>query len=137
MQQFEIFIQTKSQGTIEITSEITALAEKAKMSVGLCHLFLHHTSASIILCENYDPDVRKDLEDFAEAWLKKVAIKYIHNAEGEDDMPAHIKTVFTQSELTIPITNGKLALGTWQGIYLWEHRTSNFKRKITVTVWGG
>lgn len=135
MQQFEIIIQTNVQGTIEITAEISALVTKSKTKTGLCHLFLHHTSASIILCENYDPDVRADLENFTEEWLNKVSIKYIHNAEGEDDMPAHIKTVFTQSELTIPITNGKLNLGTWQGIFLWEHRTSSYKRKMTVTIW--
>lgn len=135
MQQFEIIIQTNVQGTIEITAEISALVQKSKIKIGLCHLFLHHTSASIILCENYDPDVRTDLENFTEEWLNKINIKYIHTAEGEDDMPAHIKTVFTQSELTIPITNGKLALGTWQGIFLWEHRTSRYKRKITLTIW--
>lgn len=135
MQQFEIIIQSNVQGTIEITAEISALVQKSKIKIGLCHLFLHHTSASIILCENYDPDVRTDLENFTEEWLNKINIKYIHTAEGEDDMPAHIKTVFTQSELTIPITNGKLALGTWQGIFLWEHRTSRYKRKITLTIW--
>lgn len=135
MQQFEIIIETRGQGTFEITSEIAVIVEKSKLKLGLCHLFLHHTSASIILCENYDPDVRTDLENFTEEWLNKINIKYIHTAEGEDDMPAHIKTVFTQSELTIPITNGKLALGTWQGIFLWEHRTSRYKRKITLTIW--
>ncbi len=103
---------------------------------GLAHAFIHHTSASLILCENADPTVRHDLETFmvrlvpdGVAWLE-------HNDEGPDDMPAHIRTVLTQSSLTIPVTEGRCALGTWQGIYLWEHRHAGHSRRLTVTVQG-
>ena len=104
--------------------------------VGLCHIFLRHTSASIIISENADPDVLRDLETFMSAVVPDGDGRFLHTAEGEDDMPAHIRAVLTQTSVTIPITNSQLALGTWQGIFLWEHRKSAHTRNITLTLQG-
>ena len=120
----------------EISNQVKDIVREADISIGICHVFLHHTSASLIICENADIDVQTDLETFMSRLVKDGDPAFIHTAEGDDDMPAHIRSVLTQAELTIPISQGRLALGTWQGIYLWEHRTSAHRRNITLTITG-
>lgn len=120
----------------EISNQVKDIVREADISVGICHVFMHHTSASLIICENADIDVQTDLETFMSRLVKDGDPAFIHTAEGDDDMPAHIRSVLTQAELTIPISQGRLALGTWQGIYLWEHRTSAHRRNITLTITG-
>jgi secondary thiamine-phosphate synthase enzyme len=102
----------------------------------LCNVFIHHTSASLILCENADPDVRADLERFMDRLVPDGDTLFEHTAEGADDMPAHIRSVLTASELTLPVTRLRCGLGIWQGVYLWEHRTAGYQRRVTVTVYG-
>ena len=130
-------IRTQGRGTIDVTSEVEPLVSKSNIKNGLCNLFIQHTSASLILCENADPDVRVDLENFMQQIVKDGDSLFRHTAEGPDDMPAHIRNVLTSSSLTIPIAKGRCLLGTWQGIYLWEHRLSAHVRKIIVTIQKG
>ncbi len=130
-------IQTQGRSTIDITQELEELVSRSSIESGLCNLFIQHTSASLILCENADPDVRVDLENFMQQMVKDGDSLFRHTAEGPDDMPAHIRNVLTSSSLTIPIANGKCLLGTWQGVYLWEHRLNAHVRKIIVTVQRG
>ncbi len=134
--QYHLNFATPGRDIINITDNITQCVAQANVTMGLCHIFLHHTSASLILCENADDLVRRDLEAFMLRLVPDGDLLYQHVAEGPDDMPSHVRTVLTQSFLMIPITNGKLALGTWQGIYLWEHRVRSHHRKVTVTVQG-
>ena len=130
-------IRTQGRGTIDVTNEVEQLVSRSNIKDGLCNLFIQHTSASLILCENADPDVRIDLENFMQQMVKNGDSMFRHTAEGPDDMPAHIRNVLTSSSLTIPIANGRCLLGTWQGIYLWEHRLNAHVRKIIVTVQKG
>ena len=131
-----IQISTSTQGLQEITGDVAAVVSLAKIDEGLCTLLLQHTSASLVIQENADPSARRDLE----AWLNRLVPEkdclYTHTMEGADDMPAHIKAALTASSLSIPVMGGRMALGTWQGVYLWEHRTSPHHRKVTVTVYG-
>lgn len=130
-------IRTQGRSTIDVTNEVEQLVSKSNIKNGLCNLFIQHTSASLILCENADPDVRVDLENFMQQMVKDGDPLFRHTAEGPDDMPAHIRSVLTSSSLTIPIADGKCLLGTWQGVYLWEHRLNAHVRKIIVTVQKG
>jgi len=130
-------IQTQGRSTIDVTNEVEQLVSRSNIKDGLCNLFIQHTSASLILCENADPDVRVDLENFMQQIVKDGDSLFRHTAEGPDDMPAHIRNVLTSSSLTIPIANGRCLLGTWQGIYLWEHRLNAHVRKIIVTIQKG
>lgn len=131
----ESFIQqTDGRGTIEITDKIQRIVTRSDIKTGLCHIFQHHTSASLIVCENADPDVRKDLETFMSGLAPDGDAMYQHQNEGPDDMPAHIRSVLTATSLTLPVSQGQCDLGIWQGIYLWEHRTAPNARRITVTV---
>ncbi len=130
-------VQTQGRGTYETTEAVQQIVHAAGIAVGLCHVFVHHTSASLMLCENADPTVRHDLESFMAKVAPDGDPMYRHTLEGPDDMPAHIRTVLTQTGLSIPVNNGRCVLGTWQGIYLWEHRTAGHRRKLTVTVQGG
>ncbi len=130
-------IRTQGRGTIDISNEVEQLVSRSNIKDGLCNLFIQHTSASLILCENADPDVRVDLENFMQQMVKDGDPLFRHTAEGPDDMPAHIRSVLTSSSLTIPIADGKCLLGTWQGVYLWEHRLNAHVRKIIVTVQKG
>ncbi len=129
-----LLIETRGRGLLEITDRVAALVASAGASEGLCTLFLQHTSASLTIQENADPSARKDLE----AWLDRLVPErdplYTHTAEGPDDMPSHIKAILTATSLSIPIADGRLTLGTWQGIYLWEHRTSPHRRRIAVHI---
>ncbi len=129
-------VNTDGRGTYEISNRVKGIVADAGIAVGLCHVFVHHTSASLILCENADPTVQRDLEQFMATTVPDGDPRFRHVAEGPDDMPAHVRTVLTTSDLTLPVTGGRCALGTWQGIYLWEHRTFPHRRKITVTVAG-
>jgi len=130
-------IRTQGRGTIDVTNEVEQLVSRSNIKDGLCNLFIQHTSASLILCENADPDVRVDLENFMQQMVKDGDPLFRHTAEGPDDMPAHIRSVLTSSSLTIPIADGKCLLGIWQGVYLWEHRLNAHVRKIIVTVQKG
>lgn len=130
-----ISLPTSGKSLLRITSKIQAIVAESGIQTGMCHLFLRHTSASLIIQENADPDVLKDLENF----LSKLVPEwdnYIHSAEGADDMPAHIRTVLTHTSEQIPIARGRLLLGTWQGIYIWEHRQRGHSRELVVQVMG-
>jgi secondary thiamine-phosphate synthase enzyme len=130
----ELTISTPGQGLHEITTHIARLVAESGVTDGLCTVFIRHTSASLTIQENADPSARRDLE----AWFGRLVPEsdplYTHDSEGPDDMPAHIKAVLTQTSLSIPILEGRLALGTWQGIYLWEHRRGTHQRRLVVHV---
>lgn len=128
--------KTSGRGMINITSRVLDIISQAKLDIGLCNLFLHHTSASIIICENADPTVQRDMEAFMSRLVPDGDALYQHTMEGPDDMPSHVRSILTQSSLTIPISHQKLALGTWQGVFLWEHRFHGHERKVTVTLQG-
>jgi len=135
--QKEISLNPKTRGFHLVTEEITSqLPEIKKIKVGLMHILIKHTSASITLNENFDPDVRSDMEQYFNRTVKENEPWYDHNSEGSDDMPAHIKSTLIGNSLTIPITNGLLNLGTWQGIYLCEHRNHGGSRKLVATIFG-
>jgi secondary thiamine-phosphate synthase enzyme len=134
--QMPLSITTRGRGTYDITRDVQHQVRASGVRTGLCHLFVHHTSASLILCENADPTVRRDLEAFMVRLAPDGDRLFEHTDEGPDDMPAHIRTVLTGVELTIPISGGTCALGTWQGIYLYEHRTHGHARRITMTILG-
>ncbi len=129
-------ITTRGRGCHEITPLVAGVATSSGLAEGLCHLFLRHTSASLILCENADPVVREDLERFMAGLVPDGDPRLQHVMEGPDDMPAHIRSILTHNDLTIPLERGRLLLGTWQGIYLWEHRQQGHRREVVVTVVG-
>ena len=130
-----IKVQTQGKSLQKVTTKVAAIVAESGVQTGLCSLFLRHTSASLIIQENADPDVLLDLANFL-AKLVPEGERYIHSTEGADDMPAHIRTVLTHTSEQIPIANGRLVLGTWQGIYLWEHRQRNHWRELVVHVMG-
>jgi secondary thiamine-phosphate synthase enzyme len=129
-------LQTRRRGTVEITDEVGRIVRDSGVQAGLCNVFLRHTSASLIVCENADPSVREDLERFAARLAPDGDPLFGHTLEGPDDMPAHIRSILTQAALTFPVVQGTLALGTWQGVYLWEHRVHPHRRSMIVTVMG-
>jgi secondary thiamine-phosphate synthase enzyme len=129
-------VRTPGRGTHDLTREIMQMVSASGVRQGLCNIFVLHTSASLLLCENADLLVRRDLEAFMSRLVPDGDPVFRHMAEGPDDMPAHVRSVLTQSSLTIPVKNGMCMLGTWQGIYLWEHRLKPHHRQITVTVYG-
>ena len=131
-----IEIATPGRGFHDIGAELQQAVTRSGVQSGICHVFLRHTSASLLITENADPDVRRDLESFISRLAPDGDPSYLHSMEGPDDMPAHIRSVLTSSELTIPVRAGRLALGTWQGAYLWEHRLRPHRRRIDVTVVG-
>lgn len=124
------------RGTYDITDEVNDIVAQGDIQNGLCTIFIHHTSASLIICENADPTVHTDLEVFMSKWVPDGHKMFKHVDEGNDDMPAHIRTVMTSSGLTIPVVSGRMDLGTWQGIYIYEHRADDYQRRLTVTVQG-
>lgn len=128
-------ISTKGKSLYKITSKIESIVAESKVKTGLCTIFLRHTSASLIIQENADPDVLVDLSNFL-AKLVPESAPYIHSAEGADDMPAHIRTALTHTSEQIPIAQNKLVLGTWQGIYIWEHRDRSHQRELVVHIMG-
>ena len=129
-------IKTAGRNTINLTTDINDIITESGIQHGLCNCFIKHTSASLIITENADPDVRYDLEYFLNQLVKDGDPNYLHQDEGPDDMSAHIRTVLTQTSITIPVTNGKHAMGIWQGLFLWEHRSQPYKRKVVVTISG-
>lgn len=131
----QLLCPTPGRGFTELTDAIGEAVQRAGVADGLVHLFLHHTSASLILCENADPTVRDDLARFFARLAPDGDRIFRHVAEGPDDMPAHVRTVLTQNSLTLPVRRGRLDVGTWQGVYLWEHRTHAHRRRLTITVW--
>jgi secondary thiamine-phosphate synthase enzyme len=135
-QQQELLIATTGRGTFDLTERIEAAIRSSGIRTGLCHVFIQHTSASLILCENADPAVRRDLERFMERQVPDGDPLYTHTAEGPDDMPSHVRSILTQSDLNLPIREGRSALGTWQGVYLWEHRLAPHRRTIVLTLSG-
>ena len=136
MKQYSVNIQSQGRETIAISSDINDLIRKSGFETGLCHIFIHHTSASLIITENADSDVRRDLENYFSKIVADGDPAYFHDQEGLDDMSAHIRSILTQTEISIPVSQSRLTLGTWQGIYLWEHRTSSHRRRLTVTLHG-
>ncbi len=127
-------VETGGKGLYEFTSEVQQLVAGARRDEGLCTLMVRHTSASLTIQENADPSARHDLEAWLERLVPENDPKFTHTAEGPDDMPAHIKAALTSTTLSIPIENGRLTLGTWQGIYLWEHRRRPHRRRVAVHV---
>ncbi|NVJ04895.1 YjbQ family protein [Myxococcus sp. AM001] len=130
----ELTVSSRGRGFSDITADVQRAVAESGARQGLCTVFLHHTSASLLLCENADPDVRRDLESFFSRLVKDGDPLFVHDAEGPDDMPAHVRTVLTQNALNIPVKDGRADLGTWQGVYVWEHRTSPHRRRVTVSV---
>src|SRR5688572_18915692 len=118
----QLRIQTRGQGLHEITREVAAVVNEADVPSGLCTVFIQHTSASLVIQENADPTVRNDLENWLNRLVPEGDPRFTHNDEGLDDMPSHIKSALTATSLAIPVVDGHLALGRWQGVYLWEHR---------------
>ena len=128
-------INTSPKSFLDITKDIQTLVSESGLDNGICNLFIKHTSASLVIQENYDPSVRQDFETIF-SQLVPEDFPYVHNMEGKDDMPAHIRSAITSTSESIPIVNSKLSLGTWQGIYVWEHRDQRHIRKVTVSLIG-
>ena len=128
----EFKISTRGRGFYEFTEAVAGWINQNGFQTGLLTLHLRHTSASLLIQENADPDVRRDLESFFARLVKDGDSLFVHNAEGEDDMPAHVRTALTAVNLSIPVTGGQPALGTWQGIYLWEHRLAPHTRSVNL-----
>ena len=133
---FHLNITTKPRYLNDISIDINKCLKKSKISNGLCSLFIKHTSASLLIQENADPAVLRDIESFFSRLVSEDSSLYEHNSEGPDDMPAHIRSLLTNTSLSIPITDSKLELGVWQGIYLYEHRNQSYDRKIIVNIIG-
>jgi secondary thiamine-phosphate synthase enzyme len=129
-------VRTRARGFYEITREVQSLVSQAGVQTGLCTLHLQHTSASLLIQENADPDVQRDFERFFSRLIPDGDPLFVHTVEGRDDMPAHVRTAITTVNLSIPIDRGRLCLGTWQGIYLWEHRTTAHTRIVVVHIVG-
>jgi secondary thiamine-phosphate synthase enzyme len=127
-------IQTPGQGLHEFTNQVREVVDQSLTPEGLCTLFIQHTSASMTIQENADPSARRDLEDWMVRNVPEDDPNYTHTTEGPDDMPSHIKAAITSTTLSIPMIDGELALGTWQGIFLWEHRTSSKQRRVVVHI---
>jgi secondary thiamine-phosphate synthase enzyme len=134
--QGELSFETWPREIKEVTRQIAEWVAEQRIGAGLLSLYLPHTSASLLIQENASPDVRRDLDDFMRRLVSEDMRLYRHNDEGADDMPAHIKSALTQTALTIPVAGGRLRLGTWQGIFLWEHRSSPHRRDLILTLIG-
>ncbi len=132
----ELAVPTRGRGFYELTREVEALVRKTGWKVGLVTLLVQHTSASLLIQENADPEVRRDLERFFARLVPDGDALFQHDYEGDDDMPAHVRTALTTVNLSVPFAGGRLALGTWQGIFLWEHRKHAHQRRIVVHVLG-
>jgi secondary thiamine-phosphate synthase enzyme len=129
-------LKTAGRGLVEITADVAAWVADQGLAMGLLTLFCRHTSASLLIQENADPDVQTDLEAFFEAIAPEDPGRYVHDAEGPDDMPSHLRTALTQVQLSIPVASGRMRLGTWQGIYLFEHRRAPHRREIALHLLG-
>jgi secondary thiamine-phosphate synthase enzyme len=127
-------VETNGRGCYDISANVQAIVREIDADVGLCHVFIRHTSASLMVSENADPAVLHDLDSFMTRLVPDGDAMFTHTAEGPDDMPSHVRSILTQTDLNIPVTDGQCALGTWQGIYLWEHRHAPHTRHVVVTV---
>lgn len=136
MHQVDLTVSTQARTTHDVTRRVDEAVAQSGVRTGLAHVFLHHTSASLMLCENADPDVRRDLEAFMGRLVPDGDEIFTHRTEGPDDMSAHVRTVLTHSDLTLPVSDGRLSLGNWQGVYVWEHRYRGYERRLTITVQG-
>lgn len=126
--------ETPGRSTRDITRDVAAVASEAGITAGLAHVFIKHTSASLMICENADPTVREDVENWMARTIPDGDPEYVHTMEGPDDMPGHIRSIVTGMDITVPVTDGRLNLGTWQGIYLYEHRSAPHTREVVVTL---
>ena len=133
---FELPVPTQGRGSYRIDDKVQRFISNGELEHGLVNLFIQHTSASLMICENADPAVRQDLETFMADLVPDGDARFIHKSEGPDDMPAHIRSILTRSDLTLPVMSGKILLGIWQGIYLWEHRTATHQRKVIISLTG-
>ena len=129
-------VRTNGKGMYEITDDIQAKIDKCRLNNGTATVFVQHTSCSVVIMENADPTARRDLEEFFDRLVSEDADYFTHGSEGSDDMPSHIRMVLTRTSETIPIVDGKMQLGTWQGIFLFEHRRAPHRRKISITIIG-
>jgi secondary thiamine-phosphate synthase enzyme len=136
MSQQTFTVRTRGRGFEDISAQVGDIVRGAGVETGMCNVFLRHTSASVLICENADPAVQRDLERFMQRVAPDGSPEYEHDAEGPDDMPSHIRATLAGQSVSVPVTKGRLALGTWQGIYLWEHRTAPHERHVIVTVTG-
>jgi secondary thiamine-phosphate synthase enzyme len=136
MHREKLTIETRGRGTYDITERVQKVVASSGIEDGLCTIFVHHTSASIIVCENADPDVRRDLDAFFARLVPDGDRIFVHTAEGPDDMPSHVRSVLTATSIGVPVESARCDLGTWQGIYLWEHRTAPHRRRVTVLITG-
>ena len=136
IEQKTLEFRTRGRGTTEVTAEVARVVAESGVRIGVCTVFVQHTSASLMLCENADPDVRRDLETILARLAPDADPAYRHDTEGPDDMAAHVRSVLTSSNVTIPVADARLLLGTWQGLYLWEHRHEPHSRQLVVTVMG-
>ncbi len=129
-------VATPGRGFVEVTGELRAMLRRSGPRTGLLHIFIRHTSASLIICENADPDVLRDLQLWMDALVQDGDPRFIHRAEGPDDMPAHVRSVLTATSLAVPVMQGQLALGTWQGVFVWEHRHRPHRRQLMLSLIG-
>jgi secondary thiamine-phosphate synthase enzyme len=134
--QTQLRFSTDGRGTYNISKQIDEAITKSGIKTGICQIFIQHTSASLIMCENADPTVRTDLETFMKRLVPDGDAMFKHQDEGPDDMPAHVRTMLSGNSLSIPVRKGKSDLGMWQGVFLWEHRTHRHKRNVSVTLIG-
>lgn len=132
----ELTVRTTGQGTYEITRDVAAAVREASLACGLCHVFCLHTSCSLVLMENADPSAREDLENWLHRLVPENDPAFTHTLEGPDDMPSHIKMALTRTSETLPVEEGRLVLGTWQGLFLWEHRRAPHTRRLRATMLG-
>ena len=132
----QFVVATSGKGTYEITNKVESLLRESRIGDGILNVFVQHTSCSLIVMENADPTARRDLEEFFNRLVPENADYFEHETEGADDMPSHIRTVLTRTSETIPVISGKVQLGTWQGIFVFEHRRSAHRRKVMVTIMG-
>ena len=134
--QSEIAVGTEGAGLVNITGAVESVVAESGVGTGLCTVFISHTSASLVIQEGADPSARRELERFLERLVPEGDTLYTHTAEGPDDMPSHVRSALTSSSLSIPVATGQLALGTWQAVYLWEHRRRGHRRRVLVHVLG-
>jgi len=135
-EQHHLNFNTRGRGSIEITADVAALVAQSSLKAGVAHVFVRHTSCGLAITENADPTVRRDLETLMQRWAPDGDPAYRHDLEGDDDMAAHARSLLTGTALSVPFADGRLLLGTWQGIYLFEHRTHGHRREIVVTLLG-
>jgi secondary thiamine-phosphate synthase enzyme len=136
MSHTQLEVETRGRGIVDITAQVQMLVGRSGVKMGLCHLFIHHTSASLLITENADPEVHRDLERFMARLVPDGDPMFKHDEEGPDDMPSHVRAVLTQTSIAVPVLAGRCDLGTWQGIYVWEHRHAAHRRRLTITVLG-